>query len=173
MKRALLPLLLLVACGGAPPPAPPPPPSPPVAPKAAEPPPPVEEKPVEPPAPPAPAPEAKAEECDEPWLCVSVSLKNNKVEKRTTKLLGDPKIEQTWSKNVDSARSGSFDFVQGRVIEVALRSLAGDKSQVVLRAGKGAPEVVLDTHKGADFMYVGVIAAEKDGAVLIDFRYLK
>jgi hypothetical protein len=148
---------------------------PPAAPKAAEaPPPPEPEKPPEPEAAPAtPAAEPAAQECDEGWICVSIPLKTNKVEKRATKLLGDPKVEQTWSANVDSGKNGTFSFVPGRTVEIVLRNLPGDKAQVALRAGKGAPEVVLDTHKGADFTYVGVIAAERDGAILVDFRYSK
>lgn len=171
MKRALL-VLALVACGGAPPP-PPEPPAPTPQPKAVEPPP--VETPKEPEPEPAPAPEpaeAKPEPCEEPWICLSVSLDTKKVEKRATKLLGDPKIDETWSRNVDSTKTGAFE-IAGRTVEVALKNLPGDKSQVVLRTGKGAPEIVLDTHQGMDYVYVGVIAAAKDNALLVDFLYAK
>src|SRR5690348_6951873 len=46
----------------------------------------------------APPAEAVPEKCDGGWVCVKVSLATRKVEKRETKLMGDPKIESTWSK---------------------------------------------------------------------------
>lgn len=178
MKRSTL-LLALVACGGgganASPPAPPPPP--PVA--SPEPPPPEPPKPPEPEAPPPPETRAATppkedapEPCDAEWVCVKVLVDSRKTEKRTTKLIGDPKIEQTYSKTTDGRGPVAFDFFSKGAVELALRRKPGNKSEVVVKTPKGQ-EIVVDRHDGDDFTYVGAIAAEQDGAFLVDIRYMK
>lgn len=126
---------------------------------------------------PAPAPataaEPVAEKCDGGWVCVKVSLDTRKVEKRDTKLLGDPKIESTWSKNTDG-RPATFEAFSKGSVDVTLRRKPGNKNEVVVKSAKGG-EIVIDRKDGTpdDFTHVGVIAAEKDGALLVDLRYLR
>lgn len=123
---------------------------------------------------PAPEPaEAVAEKCEGGWVCVKVSLDSRKVEPRETKLLGDPKIESTWSKNTDG-RPATFDAFSKGAVEVTLRRKPGNKNEVVVKPPKGS-EIVIDRHDGSpdDFTHVGVIATEKDGALLVDLRYLR
>lgn len=122
---------------------------------------------------PAPAADPVAEKCDGGWVCVKVSLDTRKVEKRDTKLLGDPKIESTWSKNTDG-RPATFEAFSKGSVDVTLRRKPGNKNEVVVKSAKGG-EIVIDRKDGTpdDFTHVGVIAAEKDGALLVDLRYLR
>lgn len=169
----------LVGCGGAN--TSEPPPAAPVAatappPKKAPPPPP-EEPPAAPAAPAEPTPpppEAAAEKCDGGWVCVKVSLDTKKVEPRETKLLGDPKIDATWSKTTDGRGPVSFDNFSKGPVEVMLRRKPNNKNEVTVKSGKG-PEIVIDRHEGSvdDFTYIGLIAAEQGNAVMIDIRYMK
>ena len=183
MKRISLGLAMafaLAACGGAtnaastpettPTAAPTPPP------KAAE----AESKPAPAPEPtneavaaPTPPAEATPEKCDGGWVCVKVSFDKKKVEPRETKLIGDPKIDQTWSKSSDG-RTVSFDAFSKGPVELTLRRKPGNKNEVVVKTAKGG-EVVIDRRDGSvdDFTHVGAIAAEQDGALLVDLRYMK
>jgi hypothetical protein len=123
---------------------------------------------------PAPAPvEAAAEKCDDSWVCVKVTFATRKVEKRGTKLLGDPKIESTWSKQSDG-RTATFEEFSKGPVEVTLRRKPNNKNEVVVKA-KGGGEIVIDRHDGTtdDFTHIGVIATEQDGAMLIDMRYMR
>jgi len=178
MKLLSISVLLLAACGGgggpgsAPPveapaasPAPAPKPEPVAAPAP-------EPEPASP-APPPPA-EAAPEKCDGQWVCVKVSFATRKVEKRETKLMGDPKIESTWSKTSDG-RTVSFDDFSKGAVELTLRRLPLDKNEVVVKLAKGGAPIVIDKHDGSTeaFTHVGAIAAEQDGALLIDMRYLR
>ncbi|HEY8079026.1 MAG TPA: hypothetical protein VIF62_33065 [Labilithrix sp.] len=169
-----------VACGGAQPqPATPTTTSAQVEPKKAEPvapaPPVVEEaKPepvVEAPAVAEEAPKApRLEACDGNWVCVSISPKN-KIDHRLTQLIGDPQFESTASAMIDDARGSAKVELDGKSYEIALRRVAGG-SQIVLKGG--ASEITLDKHKANDFTYVGIIATKnKDGAVLVDIKYMK
>lgn len=176
MKRLACTMLLLFAfaCGGNPPP-----PASTPAPEAA-PPPPKQAEPVAAPEKPAPPPtpgkvddsEPTPEKCDIGWICVKVSLDKKTVEKRETKLIGDPKIPETWSKTSDG-RAVSFDAFSKGPIEVMLRRKPGDKNEVVVKQQK--TEIVIDRRDGTidDFTHVGIIAAEQDGAFLVDLRYMK
>ena len=168
-----------VACGGAQPqPSTPTTTSAQVEPKKAEPAPaPVEEAKPEPAAEPVAetpaAPEEpkapRLESCDGNWVCVSVSPKN-KIDKRLTQLIGDPQFDSTQSAMIDDARGSAKVELDGKSYEIALRRVAGG-SQIVL---KGGSEIVLDKHKANDFTYVGIIATKnKDGAVLVDIKYMK
>ncbi|MDB4936799.1 MAG: hypothetical protein JWP87_3771 [Labilithrix sp.] len=164
------------ACGGAAVPAATPTTTSAVAAPVAEPAPAVETTPasVEPAATPAPAPvEAAAEKCDDSWVCVKVTFASRKVEKRATKLLGDPKIESTWSKQSDG-RTATFDDFSKGPVEVTLRRKPNNKNEVVVKA-KGGGEIVIDRRDGTidDFTHIGVIATEQDGALLIDMRYMR
>lgn len=127
-----------------------------------------------PPAPTPPPAEAKAETCDAGWVCVKVNLATGKVEKRETKLMGDPKIESTWSKQSDG-RTVSFDDFSKGPVELTLRRKPGNKNDVVVKLAKGGQTVVIDKRDGTieDFTHVGVIATEQDGALLIDMRYMR
>jgi len=130
--------------------------------------------PADPPPAPAPPPaEPSAEKCEGGWVCVKVTLETRKVEKRDTKLLGDPKIESTWSKNSDG-RPATFEAFSKGAVEVTLRRKPGNKNEVVVKSAKGG-EIVIDRKDGTpdDFTHIGVIAAEKDGALLVDLRYLR
>jgi hypothetical protein len=180
MKLSTITLALaLAACGGAPLPSPatttaattPPeaepssplaPPSPHAAPAP---------EPAAAPTPPAEV-EAQPEKCDGGWVCVKVSFESRKVEKRETKLIGDPKIESTWSKTSDG-RTVSFDAFSKGPVELTLRRKPGNKNEVVVKLKGG--EVVIDRRDGTsdDFTHVGAIATEKDGAMLLDLRYLR
>lgn len=137
----------------------------------------VEQAPVEqaaaPAAPAAPPVEAAAEKCDEGWVCVKINFATRKVEKRDTKLMGDPKIESTWSKMSDG-RTATFDEFSKGPVELTLRRKGSDKSEVVVKA-KGGGEIVIDRHDGTiqDFTHVGAIATEQDGALLVDMRYMR
>jgi hypothetical protein len=132
----------------------------------------VETTQVTPAAPTPPPAEATAEKCDGGWVCVKVSFETRKVEKRDTKLLGDPKIEETWSKNSDG-RTASFEGFSKGTVELTLRRKPNNKSEVVVKLKGG--EIVIDRHDGStdDFTHVGAIATEKDGALLVDLRYLR
>lgn len=133
-------------------------------------------EPVASPAPPAASPPAEAapEKCDGGWVCIKVSLTTRKVEKRETKLMGDPKIESTWSKTSDG-RTVSFDAFSKGPVELTLRRLPNNKGEVVVKLAKGGAPIVIDKHDGSleDFTHVGAIATEQDGALLIDLRYLR
>ncbi|MDB5213067.1 MAG: hypothetical protein JWO86_994 [Myxococcaceae bacterium] len=124
-------------------------------------------------APAAPVAEAVAEKCGEGWVCVKINFATRKVEKRETKLMGDPKIESTWSKMSDGRPATFDDFSKGPV-ELTLRRKSSDKSEVVVKA-KGGGEIVIDRHDGTiqDFTHIGAIATEQDGALLIDMRYMR
>lgn len=126
---------------------------------------------------PAPAAEPVAEPCPQDWVCLRVPLDGKgKIEKRATRLIGDPKIDTTWSANVDTTRPGKFDSAS-KPVEIALRLPASKPgqhlAQVVLKAN--GREIMLDKHEGEELTYVGVIAAEKEGenAFLVDLRYMK
>jgi hypothetical protein len=144
-------------------------------------PPPVSEKPPSPPpAPPAepaatsPAAveEATPEKCDGGWICVRVAFETKQVLPRPTKLLGDPSISETWSKNSDG-RPVSFETFSKGAVELLLRRKPGDKNEVVAKLDKS--EVVLDRRDGSieDFTHVGFIATEQAGMLLVDLRYVK
>lgn len=124
---------------------------------------------------PALMPDPTPEPCDGDWICVRVPLEGKgKVEKRETKLIGDPKIEATWSQNTDGRAAATFGEASVPV-DLVLRRLPGKPgqhlAQIVLKA-KGR-EIVIDKRDGGEFGYVGFIAAEKDGAFLVDLRYMK
>lgn len=121
----------------------------------------------------APEPEPVAERCDAEWVCVRVSFAKKKVEKRETKLIGDPKIESTWSKSSDG-RPTTFDAFSKGPVELTLRRKPSNKNEVVVKLGKSG-EIVIDKRDGSidDFTHVGAIAAEKDGDLLVDLRYMK
>ncbi len=125
------------------------------------------------PAPSPPPADPVAEKCDSDWVCVKVSLSTRKVEKRDTKLLGDPKIESTWSKASDG-RTVSFDEFSKGPVELTFRRGPRNKNDVIVKLKGGAP-IVIDKHDGSldDFTHVGAIATEQDGALLIDMRYLR
>jgi hypothetical protein len=129
--------------------------------------------PEAPAAPAAPVAEAVAEKCDTGWVCVKINFATRKVEKRDTKLMGDPKIESTWSKMSDG-RTATFDDFSKGPVELTLRRKGNDKSEVVVKA-KGGAEIVIDRHDGTtqDFTHVGAIATEQDGALLVDMRYMR
>jgi hypothetical protein len=124
-------------------------------------------------APAAPVAEAVAEKCDAGWVCVKINFTTRKVEKRDTKLMGDPKIESTWSKMSDG-RTATFDDFSKGPVEITLRRKSNDKSEVVVKA-KGGSEIVIDRHDGTtqDFTHIGAIATEQDGALLVDMRYMR
>ena len=126
--------------------------------------------PATPATPPA---EAAAEKCDDGWVCVKINFATRKVEKRDTKLMGDPKIESTWSKQSDG-RTATFDEFSKGPVELTLRRKNNDKSEVVVKS-KGGGEIVIDRHDGTiqDFTHVGAIATEQDGALLVDLRYMR
>jgi hypothetical protein len=138
---------------------------------------PVEPAPVEaapvPETPAAPVAEAAAEKCDEGWVCVKINVATRKVEKRDTKLMGDPKIESTWSKQSDG-RTATFDDFSKGPVELTLRRKSDSKSEVVVKA-KGGAEIVIDRHDGTiqDFTHIGAIATEQDGMLLVDLRYMR
>lgn len=118
--------------------------------------------------------EEKAEPCPQDWHCLSVAMDTGKVTKRDTKLIGDPKIDSTWSKSVDTRAAATFAEAS-KPVEVALRlpqSKPGEHLANVVLKLKGR-EIVLDKHTGEEITYVGVIAAEKDGQFLVDLRYMK
>jgi hypothetical protein len=121
----------------------------------------------------APPVEAAPEKCDDGWVCVKINFATRKVEKRDTKLMGDPKIESTWSKQSDG-RTATFDDFSKGPVELTLRRKNNDKSEVVVKA-KGGGEIVIDRHDGSiqDFTHVGAIATEQDGALLVDLRYMR
>jgi hypothetical protein len=181
MKRAmfLTGLLVLAACGGQgtnkdpETPATPPTTTSAVAETKTDPPAAVKEATPDPTPAPAAAPEKEAtpDPCDSTWSCVKVSA--GKVEKRTTKLVGDPKIDQTHSKITDGRNAATFDFYSKGAVEILLRRKPGNKNEVVMKSGKG--EIVLDRKDGSidDFSHIGVIAAEQDGAFLVDINYMK
>lgn len=116
------------------------------------------------------------ESCDEGWVCIRVALDGSrKIEKRATKLIGDPAITETWSATTDGRKPAAFDGAKDRTAEVVLRRKGGNKAELVLRTGtpgKPVREMVVDTHEG-EFTYVGVIATEEKGSLLVDIRYMK
>jgi hypothetical protein len=124
---------------------------------------------------PEPSTEASTgpEKCDDGWVCVKVSFDKKKVEKRETKLIGDPKIEQTWSKMSDG-RTASFDALSRGTVDLTLRRKPNAKNEVVVKLPK-VGEVVIDRREGTvdDFTHVGAIVAEQDGALLVDLKYMK
>ena len=171
--RALLlsSCVALVACGSPPPPEPPKAPAEPAEPKSAP-------EPVAPPAPeppPAPTPppaEAAAEKCEGNWICLKVSFATRKVEKRDTKLLGDPKIESTWSALSDG-RPGTFSSFSKGPVELLFKRLPNNNNEVTVKLAKGQA-ISIDKHPGSltDVTHVGAIATEdKDGNLLIDLSY--
>jgi hypothetical protein len=129
------------------------------------------ETPAAPAAPAPPPAEAAPEKCDGGWVCLKVSFDTRKVEKRETKLLGDPKIESTWSKNSDG-RPATFDAFSKGAVELTLRRKPNNKNEVVVKSPKGG-EIVIDRRDGTvdDFTHIGVIAAEQNGAFLVDIKY--
>lgn len=127
------------------------------------------------PAPAAPAVpvEEKAEPCPQDWVCVNVALDSGKITKRDTKLIGDPKVETTWSKSVDTRAAASF--ASSKPVDVSLQmpqTKAGERLYNVMMKISGR-QILLDKHTGEEVTYVGVIAAEKDGQFMIDLRYMK
>jgi SH3-like domain-containing protein len=120
-----------------------------------------------------PAAEAAPEKCDASWVCVKVTFATRKVEKRETMLMGDPKIESTWSKQSDG-RTATFDEFSKGPVELTLRRKPNNKNEVVVKV-KGGGEIVIDRHDGTieDFTHIGAIATEQDGALLIDMRYMR
>lgn len=137
---------------------------------------PVEEaKPAEvAPTPAAPPVEEKAEPCPSEWVCVNVDYATGKITKRDTKLIGDPKVDTTWSKSIDTRAPGSFDQAT-KPVEVSLKmpqTKAGEHLFNVTMKVNGR-EILLDKHTGEEVTYVGVIAAEKDGQFMVDLRYMK
>lgn len=122
------------------------------------------------PAAPAPAAEEPAEKCDSGWVCVKISFATRKVEKRDTRLTGE---ESTWSKQSDG-RTATFDQFSKGPVELTLRRKGSNKNEVVVKT-KGGGEIVIDRHDGSadDFTHIGAIATEKDGALLIDMRYMR
>ena len=124
---------------------------------------------------PKPAVEEKAEPCPQEWICVNVALDTGKITKRDTKLIGDPKVESTWSKSVDTRAPASFEQAS-KGVEISMKmpqTKAGEHLYQVYFKVKGGREVLLDKHTGEDVTYVGVIAAEKDGQFAVDLRYMK
>lgn len=121
---------------------------------------------------PAPA-EPTAEKCEGGWTCLRVSFDKKKVEPRETKLLGDPKIEETWSKTT-GGRTVTFDAFSKGAVELTLKRKDNNKNEVVVKLPKGT-EIVIDRHDGTpdDFSYIGAIATEQDGDLLVDIRYMK
>lgn len=127
------------------------------------------------PAPAAPPVEEKAEPCPQDWICVNVAMDSGKITKRDTKLIGDPKIDATWSKSVDTRAAASFDQAS-KPVEIALRlpqSKPGDHLANVVMKIKGGREILLDKHTGEEVTYVGLIVAERDGQLMVDLRYMK
>jgi hypothetical protein len=117
--------------------------------------------------------DATPEKCGGGWVCVKVSFDKKKVETRETKLIGDPKIDDTWSRTSDG-RTVTFDAFSKGTVNLTLRRKPNNKNEVVLKTAKGG-EIVIDRHDGSvdDFTHVGAIAAEQDGALLLDLRYVK
>ena len=105
---------------------------------------------------------------------MKVNLATGKVEPRATKLMGDPKVESTWSKQTDG-RTATFDQFSKGAVELTLRRKPGNKNEVVVKLAKGGTTVVIDKHDGSvdDFTHVGAIATEQDGALLVDLRYMR
>ena len=105
---------------------------------------------------------------------MKINLATGKVEKRETKLMGDPKIESTWSKQSDG-RTATLDQFSKGPVELTLRRSANKKNDVVVKLAKGGSTIVIDKHDGGEdeFTHIGVIAAEQDGALLIDMRYMR
>jgi hypothetical protein len=116
--------------------------------------------------------EPEAEKCEGGWVCFKVSFDTKTVEKRPTKLIGDPKIPETWSKTSDG-RTVSFDDFSKGPVELWLKRKPGDKNEVLVKVGK--TELVVDKKDGTpdDFTHVGAVAAEQDGAFLVDLKYMK
>lgn len=117
--------------------------------------------------------EATPEKCDGGWVCVKVTFEKKKVDKRDTLLIGDPKIEQTWSKMSDG-RTVTFDSFSKGAVQLTLRRKPNNKNEVVVKMPKGS-EIVIDRRDGTveDFTHVGAIATEQDGELLVDLRYMR
>lgn len=115
-----------------------------------------------------------AEKCEGGWTCVKVSFDTKKVEPRETKLLGDPKIEETWSKTSDG-RTVTLDAFSKGAVDLALKRKANNKNEVVAKLGPKGTEIVIDRKDGTpdDFAYVGLIATEQNSDLLVDIRYMK
>jgi len=123
------------------------------------------------PAPAAPAAAEDApEKCDAPWVCVKIDFAARKVEKRDTKLTSE---QYTWSKQSDG-RTATFDQFSQGAVDLTLRRRPGNKNEVVVKMKSGG-ELVIDRKDGTpdDFTHIGAIAHEKDGALLIDMRYMR
>ena len=105
------------------------------------------------------------------WTCVTVALDSKKIDKRETLLLGDPNIEETKSGTTDGRKTVDFPSSNGETLSVVLRRKPGQKTEIVLKSGKG--ETVIDRHDGDDYQYVSVIAAEKGGKAYVDVRYMR
>lgn len=121
----------------------------------------------------APPVEEKAEPCPSEWVCVNVDYATGKITKRDTKLIGDPKVESTWSKSVDTRAPASF--ASSKPVEVSLQmpqTKAGEHLYNVMIKINGR-QMLLDKHTGEEVTYVGVIAADKDGQFAVDLRYMK
>lgn len=123
----------------------------------------------------AEAPAAAPDACDGEWICLRVALDGKgKIEKRATRLIGDPAIDATWSQNTDGRAPATFADAS-KPVELLLKHLPGKPgqhlAQIVLRTN--GRETVIHKYDGDEFSYVGFIAAEKDGALLVDLRYMK
>jgi hypothetical protein len=134
-----------------------------------------EAKPAAEPTPaPAAAPvEAQAEPCPQEWVCVNVDYATGKITKRDTKLIGDPKVETTWSKSLDTRAPASF--ASSKPVDLSLQmpqTKAGEHLYNVTMKINGR-QIILDKHTGEEVTYVGLIAAEKDGQFMVDLRYMK
>jgi hypothetical protein len=111
---------------------------------------------------------------------VKISLATSKVEKRATKILGDDRYAQTYSRTTDGRRPGTFELA-GKHVEVSLKQKAGikPKSEVVVRIAppntptKLGPEITIDARDAGMFQHVGVVAAEEEGAFVLDLAYMK
>ena len=104
---------------------------------------------------------------------MKIVLEPKAIEKRATKLIGDPRIDSAWSKWSDG-RVVTFEaFSQGSV-DFMLRRKPNDKNEVVMKPPAGG-EIILDRHDGSidDFTHVDFIVSEQRGALLVDFRYSK
>jgi hypothetical protein len=122
---------------------------------------------------PSRSPEPAPEPCDGGWTCVKVIVEAKTIEKRATRLIGDPKIEAPWSKWSDGRIVTFEGFSQGAV-DFMLRRKPNDKNELVVKPPAGG-EIILDRRDGTieDFTHVDFIAAEQHGALLVDFRYTK
>jgi hypothetical protein len=104
---------------------------------------------------------------------VKVVVDAKTIEKRATKLVGDPKIDSAWSKWSDG-RVVTFEGYSQGPVDLMLRRKPNDKNEIVMKP-PGGGEIILDRHDGSidDFTHVDLIVAEQHGALLVDFRYSK